>query len=74
MVDSRRSEQKVQSECSDLERSQQSTECSSPLQLKLGKVIAHGTFGMVYEATEGAEETVAVKRVYQDKKFRNREL
>mmetsp|Transcript_46658 Transcript_46658/g.146286 ORF Transcript_46658/g.146286 Transcript_46658/m.146286 type:complete len:487 (-) Transcript_46658:321-1781(-) len=40
-----------------------------------GKIIGNGTFGVVYEAVlEETGEKVAVKRVRQDPRFRNREL
>ncbi|VDO07155.1 unnamed protein product [Rodentolepis nana] len=39
------------------------------------KVIGNGSFGVVYQATLcGTEETVAVKNVLQDRRFKNREL
>lgn len=44
-------------------------------QYRLDKIIAHGTFGIVYRATNVAtDETVAIKRVYQDTRYKNREL
>lgn len=42
---------------------------------RFDKIIAHGTFGIVYEATGShLKEPVAVKRVYQDSRYKNREL
>ncbi|CDW74981.1 glycogen synthase kinase 3 [Stylonychia lemnae] len=39
------------------------------------KIVGNGTFGIVYKATvTETGETVAVKKVFQDKKFKNREL
>ena len=41
----------------------------------MDKVIAHGTFGLVYRGTNLLNnETVAIKRVYQDTRYKNREL
>ena len=41
----------------------------------MDKIIAHGTFGLVYRGTNLATgETIAIKRVYQDTRFKNREL
>ena len=38
-------------------------------------MIAHGTFGLVYRGTNlKTGETVAIKRVYQDTRYKNREL
>ena len=48
--------------------------------LKEGKftaisIIGKGTFGIVYRAKkEGSEEILAIKRVFQDKRYHNREL
>ena len=45
------------------------------LQLSTDKVIGNGSFGVVFEArVEETSETVAIKRVLQDKRFKNREL
>lgn len=39
------------------------------------KVIGNGSFGVVFQATvEGSGEVVAIKKVLQDKRFKNREL
>lgn len=39
------------------------------------RVIGNGSFGVVFQATEqGTNETVAIKKVLQDKRFKNREL
>ena len=39
------------------------------------KIVAHGSFGIVYRATRAnTDETVAIKRVYQDSRYKNREL
>ncbi|KAF8822738.1 putative cell-cycle-associated protein kinase GSK [Cardiosporidium cionae] len=41
----------------------------------IGKVLGNGSFGVVWEAVEhGTEATVAIKRVLQDPKYKNREL
>ena len=41
----------------------------------MDKIIAHGTFGLVYRGTNLATgEIIAIKRVYQDTRFKNREL
>lgn len=41
----------------------------------MDKIVAHGTFGIVYKATKSTtEELVAIKRVYQDNRYKNREL
>ena len=47
-----------------------------PMKLyRLDKIVAHGTFGIVYRATKAnTEELVAIKRVYQDGRYKNREL
>ena len=38
-------------------------------------VIGNGTFGVVYKATiNETGETVAVKKVFQDKRYKNREI
>lgn len=48
--------------------------------LKEGKftaisIIGKGTFGIVYRAKkEGSDEILAIKRVFQDKRYHNREL
>jgi len=39
------------------------------------RVLGKGSFGVVYQATvEGTGETVAIKKVFQDKRYKNREL
>ncbi len=39
------------------------------------RVIGNGSFGVVYQATVlETQETVAIKKVLQDRRFRNREL
>jgi glycogen synthase kinase 3 beta len=43
------------------------------------KIIGNGSFGVVYRALESntfrrGQETVAIKKVYQDKRYKNREL
>eukprot|EP01087_Luapelamoeba_hula_P005294 TRINITY_DN1536_c0_g1_i1.p1 TRINITY_DN1536_c0_g1~~TRINITY_DN1536_c0_g1_i1.p1 ORF type:complete len:418 (+),score=54.45 TRINITY_DN1536_c0_g1_i1:293-1546(+) len=39
------------------------------------KIIGHGSFGVVFQATTaGTGEIVAIKKVLQDKRFKNREL
>jgi len=39
------------------------------------KIVAHGSFGLVYRATKAnSDEIVAIKRVYQDNRYKNREL
>lgn len=39
------------------------------------RVIGNGSFGVVFQATvEGTNEVVAIKKVLQDKRFKNREL
>jgi serine/threonine protein kinase len=43
----------------------------------MDKVIAHGTFGVVYECTSNQDKhskKVALKRVFQDARYKNREL
>jgi len=52
---------------------------SSSSDKKLGytaeRVIGNGSFGVVYQATvTGSRETVAIKKVLQDRRFKNREL
>lgn len=52
---------------------------SEPRRKKLGytaeRVIGNGSFGVVYQATvTGTRETVAIKKVLQDRRFKNREL
>jgi serine/threonine protein kinase len=38
-------------------------------------VIGRGSFGVVYQASvKGTGETVAIKKVLQDRRFKNREL
>lgn len=38
-------------------------------------IVGHGSFGVVFQATiEGTDETVAIKKVLQDRRFKNREL
>lgn len=38
-------------------------------------IVGHGSFGVVFQAViEGSEETVAIKKVLQDRRFKNREL
>jgi serine/threonine protein kinase len=45
------------------------------IQYTADKVIGHGSFGVVYQATATQTgETVAIKKVLQDKRFKNREL
>jgi len=40
-----------------------------------GKVLGQGAFGVVFQATVvGTDEVVAIKKVLQDRRFRNREL
>lgn len=63
----------------DYSTTSSSTTASSPTQpsqpYKLKNVIAHGTFGMVYQAIDVHDEApVAIKRVFQDGKYKNREL
>lgn len=39
------------------------------------KVVGQGTFGIVFKANvEETGEVVAIKKVYQDKRYKNREL
>ena len=39
------------------------------------RIIGNGSFGVVFQATvEGTNEVVAIKKVLQDKRFKNREL
>lgn len=39
------------------------------------KIIGNGSFGVVYKACQTqAGENVAIKKVYQDKRYKNREL
>ena len=39
------------------------------------RVIGNGSFGVVYQARVAETgETVAIKKVYQDKRYKNREL
>ena len=42
----------------------------------MDKVIAHGTFGVVYECSMANDKRgkVALKRVFQDARYKNREL
>ena len=41
----------------------------------LDKIIAHGSFGIVYSGINKlTNRPVAVKRVFQDKRFKNREV
>lgn len=43
----------------------------------IDKIIDNGSFGVVFKATveiNGREETVAIKKVFQDKRYKNREL
>jgi len=38
-------------------------------------IVGHGSFGVVFQAViEGTDETVAIKKVLQDRRFKNREL
>lgn len=40
----------------------------------MNQVVGNGTFGMVYLATNAdTGEKVAIKKVFQDKKYKNRE-
>jgi glycogen synthase kinase 3 beta len=40
-----------------------------------GTVLGHGSFGIVYESVEAeTNEPVAIKAVYQDRRYKNREL
>lgn len=44
-------------------------------QFRLETIIAHGTFSIVYSATSRiTRRPVAIKRIFQDKRFKNREL
>lgn len=44
-------------------------------QYRLDKIIANGSFGVVYQATNLKKNTlVAIKRIFLDKRFKNREL
>ncbi len=37
--------------------------------------VGHGSFGVVFQALiDGTDETVAIKKVLQDRRFKNREL
>jgi serine/threonine protein kinase len=39
------------------------------------RVVGNGSFGVVFQATVNeTQETVAIKKVYQDKRYKNREL
>lgn len=43
------------------------------------RVVGNGSFGVVFQATEnnsstGTTDKVAIKKVYQDKRYKNREL
>ena len=39
------------------------------------RVVGNGSFGVVFQATVNEnQETVAIKKVYQDKRYKNREL
>ncbi|KAL4488782.1 hypothetical protein ABPG72_016435 [Tetrahymena utriculariae] len=44
-----------------------------PKDLKIIDVVGNGTFGVVYKALLNKEQVVAVKRVFQDKRYKNRE-
>lgn len=38
-------------------------------------MVGNGSFGVVFQATENETQTkVAIKKVYQDKRYKNREL
>ena len=42
---------------------------------RLDKIIAHGSFGIVYEGTDmKTKKRCAVKRIFLDRRFKNREL
>lgn len=46
-----------------------------PKLYRLDKIVAHGTFGIVYRANRSnTNEIVAIKRVFQDSRYKNREL
>nr|CAH8867678.1 unnamed protein product [Trichobilharzia regenti] len=51
-------------------------ETSSPLRIAYSNVksIGSGSFGVVYSATLGDNREVAIKKVLQDKRYKNREL
>jgi glycogen synthase kinase 3 beta len=42
---------------------------------QVDRIVGHGSFGLVFQATTiGSGEVVAIKKVLQDKRFKNREL
>ncbi|XP_053200585.1 glycogen synthase kinase-3 beta-like isoform X2 [Panonychus citri] len=45
-----------------------------PIQYSNSKVIGNGSFGVVYSAKLDSGEMIAIKKVLQDKRFKNREL
>jgi serine/threonine protein kinase len=48
---------------------------SKGLTYKAVKIVGNGSFGIVYEAVEvSSNETVAIKKVLQDRRYKNREL
>jgi serine/threonine protein kinase len=48
---------------------------TQPFTYTLERVIGNGSFGVVYQAvTLENSETVAIKKVFQDKRYKNREL
>jgi glycogen synthase kinase 3 beta len=50
-------------------------EAGDEISFVAGKVLGSGAFGVVFQATVvGTDEIVAIKKVLQDKRFRNREL
>ena len=46
-----------------------------PKSYQAEKIIGNGSFGVVYKAVNDADQKyVAIKKVYQDKRYKNREL
>jgi len=46
-----------------------------PMTYQAEKIIGNGSFGVVYKAINDQEmQQVAIKKVYQDKRYKNREL
>jgi serine/threonine protein kinase len=57
------------------DRKNQTEEAEKKLNYTAERVIGNGSFGVVYQATKaGSRESVAIKKVLQDRRFKNREL
>lgn len=60
---------------SSAEGSKKEKDGKQPISYTADRVIGHGSFGVVYQATATQTgETVAIKKVLQDRRFKNREL